>query len=96
MPWQTGGTAASEDASHGRKGGGADPEQRTGQPDATGDDELGPDRARLGPKQTLAAALDQIAAGNLHMAAGTLAQRLRALELSTTDASWNRAQFIES
>ncbi|CAE6967009.1 unnamed protein product [Symbiodinium sp. CCMP2592] len=45
--------------------------------------------------KTLAAALDQIAAGRSHSAADLLAQRLKALELSQTDSTWNRAQFIE-
>ncbi|CAE7375548.1 unnamed protein product [Symbiodinium sp. CCMP2592] len=59
----------------------------------------------LGPKQlqirlmremkTLATALDQIAAGRAHAAADTIAQRLKALELSQADGSWNRAQFLE-
>ncbi|CAE7520500.1 AMY1.4 [Symbiodinium microadriaticum] len=99
VPRQAGGTAASEDASHGREGGGA----RTGQKDASGPVVMNWVLIVLGPKQlqvrtlremkTLTAALDQIAAGNPHMAADTLAQRLKALELSTTD--WNRAQFME-
>ena len=45
--------------------------------------------------RTLAVALDQIAAGKAHSAADTIAQRLKALELSQSDASWSRAQFIE-
>ena len=44
--------------------------------------------------RTLAVALDQIAAGKSHWAADTIA-RLKALELSQSDASWSRAQFIE-
>ncbi|CAE6969390.1 unnamed protein product [Symbiodinium sp. CCMP2592] len=39
--------------------------------------------------KTLAAALDQIAAGRSHSAADLLAQRLNALELSQTDSTWN-------
>ncbi|CAE7038055.1 unnamed protein product [Symbiodinium sp. CCMP2592] len=59
----------------------------------------------LGPKQfpmrllremkTLATVLDQIAAGRSHAAADVVAQRLKALELSQSDGSWNRAQFLE-
>ena len=45
--------------------------------------------------RTLAVALDQIAAGKAHSAADTIARRLKALELSQSDASWSRAQFIE-
>ncbi|CAE7806385.1 unnamed protein product [Symbiodinium sp. CCMP2592] len=44
--------------------------------------------------KTLATALDQVAAGKAHTAADTIAQRLKALELSQADNSWNRAQFL--
>ncbi|CAE7652981.1 unnamed protein product [Symbiodinium sp. CCMP2592] len=41
--------------------------------------------------KTLASSLDMTAAGRAHSAA----QRLKALELSLTDTTWNRAQFFE-
>ena len=70
-----------------------------------------PSRFKLGPRnprakhllnvrvmreiRTLALALDQIAAGHRPAAADTIAQRLKALELSMTDQSWGRAQYME-
>ena len=45
--------------------------------------------------RTLAQALDLIASGNSQSAADIIAQRLKALELSISDAGWSRAQFVE-
>lgn len=45
--------------------------------------------------RTVARALDLVALGQSAQAADLLAQRLKALELSLSDQSWARAQFVE-
>ena len=57
-------------------------------------------RDRLGVKllrelRTLAAALDEIAKGEIEVAGDILSQRLKALELQLSDGGWQRAQYFE-